>query len=78
MRLDIYNILSLAYLIYSLFEIHSFAINGASFKEYFKHIINCKKCLTFWTVLLASHDLKLALLTSLAVYLMDSFIITKL
>ena len=47
-------------------------------KKILKHLVECLKCCTFWTVLIVSQDLKLALLASLSAYIMDSYITTRL
>lgn len=49
-----------------------------SFKAAYKTLFSCPKCYTFWLTLLVQQDLKLALLSSLVAFLLDSFIVTKL
>jgi hypothetical protein len=76
--MTIYNIIALAYAFYSMPNIH------ITIKQIFKRdisifsILDCSKCLSFWIVLLVTQNLTVALLVSLAVLLMDSFIVTRL
>ncbi len=62
------------YLIYSInyFKLPSSFLNGV------EQLFKCCKCLTFWSILIYTQDLTLAALTSLTVFLLESFIVTKL
>ena len=73
------NSIALAYFIYMLREIvNNLVDNSWNPKRIFKQFIECLKCISFWVVLLVTQDLKLALLTSLAAYIIDSYIVTRL
>ena len=77
--LDLSNIIAIAYVVYSYQSVVD-VIQANKFNpiKYIKTIMGCDKCLSFWLVWLVSQDLQLALLTSFAVLLMQSFIVTKL
>ena len=73
------NSIALAYFIYMLREIvNNLVDNSWNPKRIFKQFTECLKCVSFWVVLLVTQDLKLALLTSLAAYIIDSYIVTRL
>ena len=73
------NSIALAYLIYMLREIvNNLVDNPWNPKRILKQFTECLKCVSFWVVLLVTQDLKLALLTSLAAYIIDSYIVTRL
>ena len=73
------NSIALAYLIYMLREIvNNLVDNSWNPKRILKQFAECLKCVSFWAVLLVTQDLKLALLTSLAAYIIDSYIVTRL
>ena len=76
---DLSNIIAMAYLCYSHQSI-SDVIKENKFNplKYFRTIIECDKCLAFWVVFATTQNLQFALLVSLAVLLMQSFIVTKL
>jgi len=62
---------------YACYSIVKFEL-PKSFKEVLRALFNCPKCYTFWITLIVVQDLKLALLSSLVAFLLDSFIVTKL
>jgi len=62
---------------YMCYSIVTFKL-PSSIKDAFKTLFNCPKCYTFWLTLVVSQDLKLALLSSLVAFLLDSFVVTKL
>lgn len=68
------NSIVIGYLGYSIvkFEIPD------SFKSGWNTLFKCPKCYTFWITLLSCQDLKLALLSSLVAFLLDSFVVTRL
>ena len=71
--------IALAYFIYMLREIvNNLVDNSWNPKRIFKQFSNCLKCVSFWVTLLVTQDLKLALLTSLSAYIIDSYIVTRL
>ncbi len=73
------NSIALAYFIYMLREIvNNLFDNYLNPKRIFKQFRECLKCVSFWVTLLVTQDLKLALLTSLAAYIIDSYIVTRL
>ena len=76
--MTIYNIIALAYLIYSMDSIIETAVALFKREKPFKEVLSCNKCFSFWVVLLWTWDLQAALLVSLCVLLMESFIVTKL
>ena len=49
-----------------------------SFKKGFKQLLTCTKCVTFWGVLIGSGCLEMALLSSLTVLLLESYLVVKL
>ena len=72
--MTIYSIIALAYLIYSFESIVS-TIKSIFNREY--SFSYCSKCFAFWFTL-PLLGVEAALLVSLCVLLMDSFIVTKL
>jgi len=74
----IYNIIALGYLMYSLPDMYRALIDMFKRKTSFIDVFSCGKCLSFWVVLIASQSLVYALLVSLVVFLLDSFVTTKL
>tara|TARA_R110002020_G_scaffold17516_6_gene61444 strand:- start:3370 stop:3603 length:234 start_codon:yes stop_codon:yes gene_type:complete len=73
------NSIALAYFIYMLREINNYLLdNSWNPKRIFEQFRDCLKCISFWVTLLVTQDLKLALLTSLAAYIIDSYIVTRL
>ena len=76
--MTIYSIIAIAYLIYSWDSITEMGV--AIFRREVKlsEVLKCNKCFAFWAVLLLTFNLEVALLASLCVLLMDSFIVTKL
>ena len=76
--MTIYSIIALAYAIYS-FDSISETVKGLFKREVkFSEVLKCNKCCAFWVVLLMTWNLEVALLVSLCVLLMESFIVTKL
>ena len=76
--MTIFNIIALAYLIYSMDSIIETAVALFKREKPFKEVLKCNKCFAFWIVLLLTFNLEAALLVSLCVLLMESFIVTKL
>ena len=76
--MTIFNIIALAYLIYSIDSIIETAVAIFKREKTLKELLSCNKCFSFWIVLLWKWDLQAALLVSLCVLLMESFITTKL
>ena len=76
--MTIYNIIALSYLFYSLPEIYNTGKSIVKRETTVISALNCRKCYTFWITLILSGNLSYALLVSLCVLLMDSFIVTKL
>jgi hypothetical protein len=60
--------------------LYSFSVTDipTSFKDGIKQLLTCVKCLSFWVILISSGNLALAGLTSLTIFLLESFIVTKL
>ena len=76
--MTIYNIIALGYLIYSFDSIYD-TIKALVKREIsFFDLFSCAKCFAFWSVLALSQSLVYASLVSLVVFLLDSFITTKL
>ncbi len=74
-ELSIASAVAYGYLIYSL---RTFTI-PSSFKMGLKWFFTCGKCLTFWAALIVGNgSLIYALLASLTVFLLETFIVTKL
>jgi len=77
--LDLGSMIAVAYLIYSRQAITDVVLkNNFNIIKYFRTILACGKCFAFWSVWCITQDLKSALLISFMVYLMQSFIVTKL
>lgn len=76
---EILKLIAIAYLFYSMDSIFDVVKeNKLNILKYFKTIVACDKCLSFWIALLCGLNLYEALIISLCVLLMQSFIITKL
>ena len=50
----------------------------SSLKNAWKQFINCNKCTSFWIMFAVYQDFTLAALVSLTVFLLETFIVTKL
>lgn len=66
--------IAVGYLLYSMDKF----ILPSSFKNGFNQLVRCSKCLGFWVTLVVSQDIHFAALVSLVIFLLDSFIVTKL
>ncbi len=74
----IYNIIALGYLLYSVNDILNTVQSLIKRDISLSSVLNCPKCYSFWIVLITSQSLVYASLVSLVVFLLDSFITTKL
>ena len=76
--MTIYSIIAVGYLFYSTRDVYD--IIKAIFKREITitNVLNCLKCLSFWVSLIVFQNLVTALLISLVVFLLDTFIVTKL
>ncbi len=74
----IYNIIALGYLLYSINDILNTVQSLIKREVSLLSVLNCPKCYSFWIVLITSQSLVYASLVSLVVFLLDSFITTKL
>lgn len=79
MSYEIIKLIAIAYLFYSMDSIFDVVkVNKLNLLKYFKTIVYCDKCLAFWIALLYGWNLYEALIISLCVLFMQSFIITRL
>ena len=74
----IYNIIALGYLLYSINDILNTVESLIKREVSIFSVLNCPKCYSFWIVLITSQSLVYASLVSLVVFLLESFIVTKL
>ena len=79
MAYEIIKLIAIAYLFYSMDSIFDVVKeNKLNILKYFKTVFSCDKCAAFWFALAWGWNLYEALIISLCVLLMQSFIITKL
>jgi len=76
--MTIYNIIALGYLTYSMPSVFNTFVNLIKRNQSVLDILECSRCVSFWVVLIATQSLVYAALVSLVVFLLDSFITTKL
>ena len=79
MILEISKIIAIAYFFYSAESIiQVIKVNKFNPLKYINTIVSCNKCFAFWGGLFVTGNVDSALLISLCVLLMESFIVTKL
>ena len=77
--LSLTSIIAYGYYFYNLDEIvHIVKSYKFNLLKYIKYIFNCNKCFAFWASLISFQDVVTALLISLVVYILESFIKIKL
>lgn len=75
----IFKLIAIGYLIYSLNGLIDMLFNTKfSFSKYTSILFACSKCIAFWGVLIAYQNIFAAALVSMVVFLLDTFIVTKL
>ena len=76
--MTIYSIIAVGYLFYSARDVYESIKSIIKREVTIVNVLNCLKCLSFWISLAVFQDITTALLISLVVFLLDTFITTEL